>query len=225
MKKGLQFKLNEVRNNKVINQKKRIKSAKKWKIEDKMITRIRKSINDFTQDKFNLSNHKDSSKMQNNIKSNTEKNNDKIYLTQLNILNSIKPFTENESTKVNFTSKKESIPLPPPITKENIIFSYFNKSQNSQRNSANNINIRFNTEENISNNNKNKKYLNHSYKNPLTLIKQEKYKIFEKKHINNKYNIDYLSESIERMRELKKIYSCMKQNSSPFYRNKTHKKI
>ncbi len=52
----------------------------------------------------------------------------------------------------------------------------------------------------------------------MTLIKQEKYKIFDRNDESDKYNIDYLSQSIEKMRELKKIYSNMKQNSNPKYR-------
>ena len=82
--------------------------------------------------------------------------------------------------------------------------------------------MNYNTESNLMNIKK-KKNINHSYKNPLTLIKQERYKIFERKSMNDNYNIDYLAESLEKMKKLKKIYWDMKQNSSPRYRNKNFK--
>ena len=219
MKKGLQFNLNEIRKNKIINQKKRIKSAKKWKIEDKMILNIQKSIKDFSKNKFNMLNHKISKKSNNNIKSHY-----KIYLTQINIKNNIKPFTERESTRFNITTKKETIPISPKINIVDKLLSYSDKDKNQQNQNnkklvANDVNIRFNTEGNVINNQKNNK-ANKTYKNPLSLIKQEKYKIFDKVNLSNKYNIDYISESIEKMRELKKIYSNMKQNASPSYHRK-----
>ena len=64
--------------------------------------------------------------------------------------------------------------------------------------------------------NKNKRY-NYSYKNPLALIRKEKYKIFERKEMNDKNDLDFM-ESIEKMKKLKKIYSNMRQNISPKYR-------
>ena len=57
----------------------------------------------------------------------------------------------------------------------------------------------------------------------IALIKQEKYKIFEMKPTSNKYNLDYFSKSIEKMRALKKIYSNMKHNASLKFRNKSFK--
>ena len=59
--------------------------------------------------------------------------------------------------------------------------------------------IWFNAEDNILNDN-NKNRIIHSYKNSLNFIKQEKYIIFERKAAINKYNIDYLSESIENLK-------------------------
>ena len=38
--------------------------------------------------------------------------------------------------------------------------------------------------------------------------------------MNNRYNVDYLAESIDKMKKLKKIYAEMKQNSTPKYKNK-----
>ncbi len=145
MKKGLQFNLNEIRKNKIINQKKRIKSAKKWKIEDKMILNIQKSIKDFSKNKFNMLNHKISKKSNNNIKSHY-----KIYLTQINIKNNIKPFTERESTRFNITTKKETIPISPKINIVDKLLSYSDKDKNQQNQNnkkivANDVNIRFNT--------------------------------------------------------------------------------
>ena len=164
-------------------------------------------------------NHKISKKSNNNIKSHY-----KIYLTQINIKNNIKPFTERESTRFNITTKKETIPISPKINIVDKLLSYSDKDKNQQNQNnkklvANDVNIRFNTEGNVINNPKNNK-TNKTYKNPLSLIKQEKYKIFDKINLSNKYNIDYISESIEKMRELKKIYSNMKQNASPSYHRK-----
>ena len=228
MKKGLMFNLNEVRKNKnkVINQKKKIESAKKWKIEDKFISKIQKDIKEFSSNQFSISQGKSSkSKNENNIMSYSTKNSDNIYLTKLNILKNIKPFSETErerekenniTSKNNFFNKKENPPLPVKLHSLEKIFSYTDKNKKNENNVKNNY-IRFNTEENLLNENKMKR-INHSYKNPLTLIKQEKYKIFDRNDESDKYNIDYLSQSIEKMRELKKIYSNMKQNSNPKYR-------
>ena len=230
MKKGLMFNLNEVRKKKMINQKQRIKSAKKWKLEDKMISKILKDIKDFSKNKFNISIDKSSKKKNNKIMSYSNKNSDKIYLTQLNILNNIKPFPETEREKDKTTNKNSHIqkneikPFPIKIHTLEKIFAYSDKNKKDEKTIQNNYG-RLNTDENILNkmNNENKrKRINHSYKNPLTLIKQEKYKIFERKNTNNKYNIDYLSESIDKMKKLKKIYSNMKYNSSLKYRNKKY---
>ena len=224
MKKGLMFNLNEVRKNKVINQKKKIESAKKWKIEDKFISKIQKDIKEFSSNQFSISKGK-SPKRKNeyNIMSYSSKNSDNIYLTKLNILKNIKPLSETErqtenniSSKNNYFTKKESLPLPVKLHTLEKIFPYSNKNKKKENNVKNNY-IRFNTEENLPSERKIKR-INHSYKNPLTLIKQEKYKIFDRKGESNEYNIDYLSQSIEKMRELKKIYSNMKQNSNPKYR-------
>ena len=224
MKKGLMFNLNEVRKNKVINQKKKIESAKKWKIEDKFISKIQKDIKEFSSNQFSISKGKSpKSKNEYNIMSYSSKNSDNIYLTKLNILKNIKPLSETErqtenniSSKNNYFTKKESLPLPVKLHTLEKIFPYSNKNKKNENNVKNNY-IRFNTEENLPSERKIKR-INHSYKNPLTLIKQEKYKIFDRKGESNEYNIDYLSQSIEKMRELKKIYSNMKQNSNPKYR-------
>ena len=248
MKKGLMFNLNEVRKNKMINSNnsnQRIKSAKKWKIEDKMIFKIQKDINEFSNNKFNISNSNSPKKKINNIFSYSHKNSENnIYLTQLNAFKNIKPFSETEreiisnpqlkeinknNNNINLI-KKESMPLPIPIKIHTLekIFSYSEKNKKNENENYINIKYdRYNTEENLLNFNNNKgnkkKRINHSYKNPLTLIKQEKYKIFEIKPTNNRYNIDYFSESIEKMKELKKVYSNMKHNSSTKYRNKSFK--
>ena len=247
MKKGLMFNLNEVRKNKMINSNnsnQRIKSAKKWKIEDKMIFKIQKDINEFSNNKFNISNSNSPKKKINNIFSYSHKNSEnKIYLTQLNAFKNIKPFSETEreiisnpqlkeinknNNNINLI-KKESMSLPIPVKIHTLekIFSYSEKNKKNENENYINIKYdRYNTEENLLNfNNKGnkKKRINHSYKNPLTLIKQEKYKIFEIKPTNNRYNIDYFSESIEKMKELKKVYSNMKHNSSTKYRNKSFK--
>ena len=231
MKKGLMFNLNEVRKNRIINQKQRIKSAKKWKLEDKMISRIQKDINEFTKNKFNISNSKSPKKKNNNIITYSNRNStDKIYLTQLNNFKNIKPFSETEREIINQNNniiKKENMPLSLPIKIHTLekIFSYSDKSKTNE-NINNNRQIRYNTEENLLNYNNNinkKKSINHSYKNPLTLIRQEKYKIFEIKPTSNKYNIDYFSESIEKMKELKRLYLNMKNNTSIKYRNKSFK--
>ena len=228
MKKGLMFNLNEVRKKEIFNQKQRIKSAKKLKIEDKMISKILKDIKDFSKNKFNVSIYKSSKKKNNIITPYSNKNSDNIYLTQLNILNNIKPFTETERGKDKTTNKCSQIqkneikPFPIKIHTLEKIFAYSDKNKKGEKTVRNDYG-RLNTEENILNkmnqNNKTKR-INHSYKNPLTLIKQEKYKIFERKNTNDKYNIDYLSESIDKMKKLKKIYSNMKSNSSLKYRNK-----
>ena len=233
MKKGLMFNLKEVRKNKIINQKKKLESAKKRNMEDKFISQIQRDLKEFSRNKFNISQGK-SLKTKNNINimSYSSKNSDKIYLTQLNILANIKPFYETErgsekekesyrTNKNNHLTKKESLPLPVKLHTLEKIFSYSEKNKKNENDIKTNY-IQFNTMENSLNDNK-KKRISHSYKNPLTLIKQEKYKIFERKVANNKYNIDYLSKSIEKMKELKKIYLNMKQNSSPKYRNNDYK--
>ena len=231
MKKGLMFNSNEVRKNRIINQNQRIKSAKKWKIEDRMISRIQKDINEFTSNKFNISNSKSPKKKNNNIISLTNRNStDKIYLTQLNDFKNVKPFPETEREIINQNSniiKKESMHLPLPIRIHTLekILSYSDKSKTNENNISNKQ-IRYNSEENLLNCNNNinkKKSINHSYKNPITLIRQEKYKIFELKPTSNKYNIDYFSESIEKMKKLKRLYLNMKNSTSLKYRNKSYK--
>ena len=226
MKKGLMFNLNESKKKKIIiNQKHKIESAKKLKYEDKMIYRIQKEIDNFSKNKFNLSRDKSPKNKNNNIMSYTSKNSEKIYLTSLNILNNIKPFSETEREKITYKTnksdyliKKENIAFPVRLNTLEKILPYHGKNKNRKEDNKIKSNyIRFNTEENLK---IDKNKINHVYKNPLTLIKQEKYKIFEKKALSNKFDIDYLAESLEKMKELKKIYSNMKQNSSPKYRNK-----
>ena len=229
MKNGLMLNLDEVRKNRLINERQKIKSAKKWKIEDKMILRIQKDINNFSKDKFNISNSKSTKNNNNNIISNSnKKGDDKIYLTQLNAFDNIKPLSETDreiTNKNNTITKKENMPLPIKVHTLEKIFSYADKNKKNE-NYINNKYIGYNTEENsrnYNNNQKKKKRINHSYKNPLALIKQEKYKIFEMNPTNNKYNLDYFSKSIEKMRALKKIYSNMKHNASLKFRNKSFK--
>ena len=156
----------------------------------------------------------------------TNNNRDKIYLTQLNILNHLKPFNETEREKIdyktnrsNYKPKKEKISLPRKLNNLQKIFSYSDKNNTKENEIKTNF-IRFNTEENLIND---KAKVRNSYKNPLAMIKQERYKIFERKAIGNKYDFDYFSESIEKMKKLKKIYFNMKQNSSPKYRNNIFK--
>ena len=190
-----------------------------------MIYRIQKEIDNFSKNKFNLSRDKSPKNKNNNIMSYTSKNSEKIYLTNLNILNNIKPFSETEREKITYKTnksdyliKKENIAFPVRLNTLEKILPYHGKNKNRKEDNKIKSNyIRFNTEENLK---IDKNKINHVYKNPLTLIKQEKYKIFEKKALSNKFDIDYLAESLEKMKELKKIYSNMKQNSSPKYRNK-----
>ena len=228
MKKGLMFNLNEVRKKKMINQKQKIevdkKITKKMKFEDKMISTLQKDIKEFSlKNKFNITK---GSSPNNNIMSYTNNNRDKIYLTQLNILNHLKPFNETEREKIdyktnrsNYKPKKEKISLPRKLNNLQKIFSYSDKNNTKENEIKTNF-IRFNTEENLIND---KAKVRNSYKNPLAMIKQERYKIFERKAIGNKYDFDYFSESIEKMKKLKKIYFNMKQNSSPKYRNNIFK--
>ena len=122
-----------------------------------MILNIQKSIKEFSKNKFNMLNHKISKKSNNNIKSHY-----KIYLTQINIKNNIKPFTERESTRFNITTKKETIPISPKINIVDKLLSYSDKDKNHQNQNnkklvANDVNIRFNTEGNVINNPKNNK--------------------------------------------------------------------
>ena len=236
MKKGLMYNLNEVRKNRkrIINERnKKLEAAKKWKVEDKFISKIQKDIKEFSQNKFNISFGKSPKKksvnnnFNNNILSNSSSKDDKIYLTQLNILNDIKPFEEpdkeKEKEKEIETSNLKSGSIYFPIKLHTIgkIYSYTDKNNRNEDEIKTNF-MNYNTESNLMNIKK-KKNINHSYKNPLTLIKQERYKIFERKSMNDNYNIDCLAESLEKMKKLKKIYWDMKQNSSPRYRNKNFK--
>ena len=233
MKKGLMYNLNEVRKNrnKIINNRnKKLESAKKWKVEDKFISKIQKDIKEFSKNKFNVSFGKSPknkiNNTNNNIMSYSSTNSDKIYLTQLNILNNTKPFDAIETERKSEKSKenkensieKKSIYFPIKLHTLEKIFSYSDKNKRNDDDIKTNY-LNFNTELNSSNSKK-KKTINHPYKTPLTLIKQEKYKIFERAAMNNRYNIDYLAESIDKMKKLKKIYAEMKQNSSPKYKNK-----
>ena len=147
-----------------------------------------------------------------------------IYLTQLNILKQINPLNKtekekefNKSTKSNLITKKFSIPSDLKVNNLNEIIPYSERSYKNKNKISENY-IQFNTESNIFNDNmnKNKRY-NYSYKNPLALIRKEKYKIFERKEMNDKNDLDFM-ESIEKMKKLKKIYSNMRQNISPKYR-------
>ena len=224
MKKGLMFNLKEVRKKKLINERYKAQSSKKWKIDDKLITRIQKDIKDFSKNKFNITNSKSSELKLNNIMSFTKNSISKIYLTQLNILKQINPLNKtekekefNKSTKSNLITKKFSIPSDLKVNNLNEIIPYSERSYKNKNKVSENY-IQFNTESSIFNDNmnKNKRY-NYSYKNPLALIRKEKYKIFERKETNDKNDLDFM-ESIEKMKKLKKIYSNMRQNISPKYR-------
>ena len=224
MKKGLMFNLKEVRKKKLINERYKAQSSKKWKIDDKLITRIQKDIKDFSKNKFNITNSKSSELKLNNIMSFTKKSINNIYLTQLNILKQINPLNKtekekefNKSTKSNLITKKFSIPSDLKVNNLNEIIPYSERSCKNKNKVSENY-IQFNTESNLINDNMNKsKRYNYSYKNPLALIRKEKYKIFERKETNDKNDLDFM-ESIEKMKKLKKIYSNMRQNISPKYR-------
>ena len=190
------FNLKEVRKKKLINERYKAQSSKKWKIDDKLITRIQKDIKDFSKNKFNITNSKSSELKLNNIISFTKNSISKIYLTQLNILKQINPLNKTEkekefskSTKSNLITKKFSIPSDLKVNNSNEIIPYSVRSYKNKNKLSENY-IQFNTESNLINDNmnKNKRY-NYSYKNPLALIRKEKYKIFERKETNDKNDL------------------------------------
>ena len=189
-----------------------------------------------SRDKINFNISRNSIKKKKGLFDSSNKKEDKIYLTDLTYNNlKFKNSPNNkeiEKNSNNFNTINEinasltiktfdKMPQSPQntINLENSGDLKYLRYSNNYRSLSNDY-YRFNTENNNTISNKNnesvkgkiflhKKY-NHPYYDPLTLIKKEKYKIFENK--DNKYQSDYLHTHLERVNELKKIRSALKNN-------------
>ena len=236
IKKGLKF--NNIKLFNILNQKEKEKEkiiSKKPIIEDNLLSKLHKDLISFSQNRYTLS--KDRILLEqnknyinkNNISDSADKKNDQVYLTELSYNNAqyIKYLKYKEIGKNEYNNEKKAS-LSPHILEK--VFEMPDGSMSLE--SPRNINYRslsidykrFNTENNIIiyNNNSNKiikgnnirlyKRYNHPYYDPLTLIKKEKYKIFDNTNISNKFKNDNLNSHIERIRELKRLRAYMKNN-------------
>ena len=230
MKKGLKF--NNMKILDVFKKQEKIIS-KRTIAEDNMLSKIQKDFLSFSQNKYTLSKGKlkiDIGRNNSiNVKdiNNIDKN--KIYLTELvetklRRINSLKD--KKKEKNINEISQKiqekmfeisdRSKSIESPRIKRNLLNHDFRSLSNENRfNTENNIFIFINQNREIINDNNNininKKY-NHPYYDPLTLIKKEKYKIFENKNITIKSKKNNINAHIERIRELKKLRDSMKNN-------------
>ena len=234
IKKGLKFNNLKILND--INPNQKIISPKKALHEDNIISKIQKEIISFSQDKYTFSRQKINIKInKENFKTldSSHKSNEKIYLTEL--LNVNNPNTkETENNNINnireykYSSSKHLIKKLTQSPEKSINLESSRELNNIRYNSHfktlfNDYN-RFHTEGNIVINNNNNesikdgvytshKKISHPYYDPLTLIKKERYKIFENKNVNNNnLKSDDLYSHIERVKELKKIRSSLKNN-------------
>ena len=234
IKRELKYNSLKLLNN--INQNQKIISAKKTLHEDNIISKIQKEIISFSQDKYTLSRQKINIKInKDNLKTldSSNKSNEQIYLTELahvnnpnaketekNNINNINEYKYSSSKlllKKLAQSPEKSINLETSRELNNIRYNGNFKTLSNDYN-------RFNTEGNIIINNNNNeslkdgvcpsyKKINHPYYDPLTLIKKERYKIFENKNVNNNNSkSEDLHSHIERVKELNKIRSSLKNN-------------
>ena len=228
MKKGLKF--NNIKILDVINKKEKSTISKKTLVEDNMLSKIQKDILSFSQNKYTLSKDKIKINISRNDFINKKdidnKGKNKIYLTDLNPnklrrINSLKLKEIEKNTNEGSPNIQEkmfdyfdrSITLENPRIKINLLKSNFRLLSNDNRLKTDNNILVYKNGDNSNNNNLslNKKY-NHPYYDPLTLIKIERYKIFDNKNFSSKSKQNYINAHLERIREIKKIRESMKNN-------------
>ena len=233
-KKG--FKFNNMKLFSILGQKEKEKQkkifSKKLIIEESLLSRIQKDIMSFSQNKYTLSKDKkilntsknDLNNDNLNESKNKNKNNNQVYLTELsnNKTKHIKnhKYKEKSCTSshilekiCDFSDRSISIDSPRNIKDKILKNNYRALFNNYKRNNKENNIINNSKSNDMLKGNKiklNKKY-NHPYYDPLTLIKKEKYKIFDNKDIidNNKNNLIY---HIGKIRELKQLRTLNKKS-------------
>ena len=209
--------------------------AKKFVIEENLLSKIQKEIKAFANNKHSFLREivkTDKIKCKNSerkLNDSSNKNDDKLFLT----LCTSKDNKEDEIKKKELSSfnlnndstisQKMKIQLSERnINKENP--SYLKCSTNFNFNDLSNEYKKSNTENNLKKSrnisidiciksfNKISKKFSHPYYDPLTLVKIERYKIFENKNLMDKLKSNYLDLPTERIKELKKIRASLKNN-------------
>ena len=207
----------------LINQKQKLNSLEKsYTYEDIEIAKIQKELISFSKDKKNYLSHKfklffnRNKKELKKIKKNdsSEKSNERIENNFGDLFE-----TNNYSSRKIQTKKVHSL-----LPFKSINAESSREIKNDNFRTLSNDYIRLKTEQNnirINDNNEiikeyncssNKRY-DHPYYDPLTLVKKEKYMIFERGNINrNKLVDDYLDSNRKRIGELKKIRLRLRNN-------------
>jgi hypothetical protein len=209
--------------------------AKKFVIEENLLSKIQKEIKAFANNKHSFLREivkTDKIKCKNSerkLNDSSNKNDDKLFLT----LCTSKDNKEDEIKKKELSSfnlnnystisQKMKIQLSERnINKENPSYLKcskhfnFNNLSNDYKRSYTENNIKksrnISIEANVQNINKISKKFSHPYYDPLTLAKIERYKIFENKNIMDKLKSKYLGLPTERIKELKNIRASLKNN-------------
>ena len=226
IKKKIKF--DGLQNLKMISQKPKLFSQEKSTQEDIEIEKIKRDLINFSKDKKNVLNHKFKfifDRNRNFLKNNDSpvKSQEPVYITELSNINSpnIKKTEQNDGdlNETKYYSYRQIFQKlsksPSPFKKINEQSSRDTKRYNYR--TFSNDYRRVNTEKNINRGNGNSeskkenkfgfynKY-DRPYYEPLTLIKKEKYKIFERENTNNNNNkvIDeYFESDRKRVRILK----------------------
>jgi CRP-like cAMP-binding protein len=235
MNKDLKF--NNLKLYNIMQEKPKKIMLKKSLIEDNILYKIKKDIRNISENKYFLSRDKicvsRNKKENKNLLFNSDKKKDKIYLTDLTCNNNNSKIINNpennetEKNNLNFNTIKfnkaslfikgfDQIPQSFETTINNETSGNI-KSLGLIKNirSLSNDYQRFNTENNDgAKKSKNSLYKrhNHPYYDPLTLIKKAKYKIFENKDMTDKMQTEYLNTHLERVRQLKKLRSDLRNN-------------
>ena len=229
------------------NQKKIL--SKKNIIEEKMLLKIQKDMRSFSQNKYTFMKKSDKSRSnsKNNeiyIYDTPNKKKGQIYLTQLtdnrklikansnnskenklidlNTLNANNASSSEIFENINQSlDKNRTIDSPRNIDKFRIYNSRSISKNYNRLNTEINIDKNNNKSNDLIKKNKNKtvKKINHPYYNPLTLIKKQKYTIFDNINTINNLKSDYLDTYKDRIKELKNIRESMKNNYLYKFRN------